>query len=815
MARESCYNQVPINSQFKSLFLDNMFELEGIGFWDLNLQTMEVNFSPQIYTMLGYEPKEAGIHFDTWMERMHPEDKIRVMPVVERAAKNKEQYSIEFRLRCNNGEYKWISSRAKSYKNDSQGNVQHVMGVHVDVDAVKKNERSLKQTKSELEKEQVKLQERNEELSCIFKATEIVRDSSLSLGEMMQELAGIMPKAFPDHQRISARITYQGKSYESENFQQGPSKISSDITFHGEIVGDLEVFCENELSEWDHKRQFVQELAKGLTRTVERIRAETRLSESEHKFRTLFETMAEGVVYHDKAGKIITANPAAEWILASSLDEMHGRTSEDPKWKALDEDGKHFPGEAHPVMVALRTGQPVYGKIMGVYNRSEEKYHWIKVNAIPQFHGDETEPYQVYASFEDITREYEANIKLQENNDEIESMNEELKESIEEAQKADKAKTEFLATMSHELRTPLNGVIGFSEILRKTTLEDYQREFLDIVIQSANNMLAIISDIMDFTRIDSNKLQIKTETVDLQKLVEHTLEVIKKRADEKDLKIITDIETPFRVVTIDPLRFNQVLLNLLTNAVKFTDNGSVTVVIREKLIDKNQQTIKLHVSVRDTGLGIKEEHQKTIFDAFSQADMSNSRKFGGTGLGLAISKQLLDRMGSDLQLTSVLGKGSHFYFDLILPYYDETVLEKNTGNKPLSVQNDSKVVDMSGKKILIVEDDPINMKLSKAALSRFSKDMILLEANNGEEAYNLFLKHHPDLILMDIIMPELDGYQATAMIRQLDGQIPIIAMTAKALEEDKEKCLAAGMNEYITKPISLDVLKKTVENYLS
>src|SRR6056297_2169031 len=672
VAEENLYNQIPMEAKFKNMILDNMYDLEGIGFWDLNLQTMEVSFSPQIYTMLGYKPKEACIQFETWMDLMHPDDKGRVMPVVEKAVKNKERYSIEFRLKCKDGHYKWISGRTKTYETDQKGIVQHVMGVHVDIDAIKQKEHSLQKTRMALENERAKLRERNQEFSCIFKITELVRNNSLSIGEMMQIIAKITPLSFPHPELTHTRISYDGHCYKSENFHEAPLKLFGDITFHAHKAGVLEIFVENELLDFKEKSRFIDELAKALSRTVERIRAEIQLSENEHQFRTLFETMAEGVVYHDKNGKIITANPAAEWILATSLDEMHGRTSADPKWNAIDEDGNAFPGEEHPVMVSLRTGQPIYGKIMGVYNHWEEKYHWIKVNAIPQYHEEESEPYQVYATFEDITYLYESNLRLQEINEEMESMNEELRVSMEEAQKADKAKTEFLATISHELRTPLNGVIGFSEILRKTSLDLEQREYLGFVIQSAYGLLDIISDILDFSMIDSNKLKIKPEKTDIRKLVEHTLEVIKKQANEKELELRTDIENSFpKEVVIDPLRFNQVLLNLLTNAVKFTDQGDITVVIKKKWIDKESKKITLLFSVKDTGIGIDEADQKSLFEALNQVDMCYTRKYGGTGLGLAISKQLLEKMGSDLQLSSVPGKGSDFFFELVLNYYEE------------------------------------------------------------------------------------------------------------------------------------------------
>ena len=383
-----------------------------------------------------------------------------------------------------------------------------------------------------------------------------------------------------------------------------------------------------------------------------------------------------------------------------------------------------------------------------------------------------------------------------------------LEKAKEIAEKSNRAKSEFLNTMSHELRTPLNGVIGFSEILKSTSTDKNQLDYLDVILTSANHLLEIISDILDLSRIEAGKFELHPEKTDLMDLIEKTASIVQQKAKKKGLELSVDIANNVpRIVEVDSGRLKQILLNLLSNACKFTEQGDVF--LRVHPLEQLDGNVKLRFKVTDTGIGIKEEDRERIFDPFQQLDMSITRQYGGTGLGLSIASDLLQKMGSSLQLTSTYGKGSTFSFDVTLPC-EEAV-------KPKEIHDESAPLEslaFKGKKILIAEDDKVNMQYARTALSMFSKGIQIIEAWNGREAYEHYLKHKPDLILMDIVMPEVDGFQATGMIRLQDSEIPIVAMTAKALKADKEDSLEAGMDDYIAKPVSLDQLKRTLKKYL-
>jgi len=385
----------------------------------------------------------------------------------------------------------------------------------------------------------------------------------------------------------------------------------------------------------------------------------------------------------------------------------------------------------------------------------------------------------------------------------------ELKNAELKAEQANQAKSLFLANMSHELRTPLNGIIGFTDILRTTPLKEDQQGFADIVYSSAKHLTEIIADILDFSKIEAGKLELSPEKTNLRKLIDDTCAITWFKAEEKGLFLTHSVENNVpENVTVDGPKLRQILVNLLTNAVKFSDEG--TVVLTVSLLERQGDKARLLFKVIDTGMGIKEKDRARIFDPFHQANMSTSKKAQGAGLGLSIVTNLLEKMGSVLEFKSTFGEGSTFYFELLTPVERQQPKELNRTNTERKVE----VKSFKGKKILIAEDNPVNMRYAQTALSMFSKDIQIITAENGKEAYKQYLEHTPNLILMDIIMPSVDGYQATKMIRQCDTQIPIIAMTAKALSEDKEDCLAAGMSDYIAKPVTLDELKEVLKKHL-
>lgn len=552
--------------------------------------------------------------------------------------------------------------------------------------------------------------------------------------------------------------------------------------------------CTNE-RRWSEEEIYIfQVLANNISSALERNRNETKILESEEKFKLIANNIP-GTVYLSKfdafSTKIflndeilnLTGYSKAEFIEhnLSFLSLIHPDDKDEVINNQIDN---------------LQNGMPLHN-IYRICRKSGE-YIWVEEFGDVIKKGDNIE--FVGGIYFDITNKKET---------------EDAIKAKQLAEAANKSKSDFLANMSHEIRTPLNGIIGFTHLLMKTELEEIQEKYMTTINQSAHSLLEIINDILDFSKIEAGKLELFIDLYDIKKVLGQVFDLIVYESNQKNLKLELNVDSDVpKYIWTDIVRIKQILINLLSNAVKFTNEGSIK--LNVSVLERNKSNnFIIRFSVIDTGIGILEKNQKKIFKAFLQEDSSTTRKFGGTGLGLTISNQLLALMESRLQLESKIDMGSNFYFDLNLKASNQSINEKyNEELKKINLELSSNTAGTYHKNItfLIVEDNKVNMLLLKTIIKNLYSTAYIYECENGYEAVNQFESINPDLVFMDIQMPIMNGYETTKAIRNtlLGKDIPIIAVTAGAEKEERNKCLSAGMDDYISKPI----IKGTVEEAL-
>ncbi|NEU07855.1 PAS domain S-box protein [Flavihumibacter sp. R14] len=521
---------------------------------------------------------------------------------------------------------------------------------------------------------------------------------------------------------------------------------------------------------------------------TEQVIARRKVEESEKRYRQLMEEMPGAVYACDTQGYILVYNKAAAalWGREPVINKDRWCGS----WKIYDIDGSQVALESSPMEETIRTGKPVRDRQLVIEQPSGDK-------KIVMSH-----PFPLY----DSEGKMQGAVNMLIDITESKRAEKELTRSKNIAEQAAVAKSDFLSIMSHEIRTPMNAVMGFTTLLLQNARED-QLEFLNMLKYSSDNLLALINDILDFSKIESGKIEFEKVDYNLKEIIINVQGLLIEKAKDKNigLKTVIDPMIP-EMVAGDPVRLGQILINLAGNAVKFTETGTVTISASVESQDRENTTILFQVS--DTGIGIPKDKQATIFDSFTQASSDTTRKYGGTGLGLSICKRLVELQGGEITLQSVQDEGSTFSFRLrtgksIKPAFKSSVRSIRTSRS------------LKGTRVLIAEDNKINVMVAQRFLQQWDIECHIAE--NGLIALQMVQEEEFDLVLMDLHMPEMDGLEATAAIRNLKEiyyhELPIIALTASASEEVKDKVLKSGMNDYITKPFDPDDLYNKISRY--
>jgi PAS domain S-box-containing protein len=452
----------------------------------------------------------------------------------------------------------------------------------------------------------------------------------------------------------------------------------------------------------------------------------------------------------------------------------------------------------------FETGEPQACDLRMLKN--DGKPFWVHLVANELKDADSTPVCRVVMS--DITERMQAEAELKDANRYLVEANTRANSLATQAEMANRAKSDFLAVMSHEIRTPLNGILGMTHLVLDTDLALEQRENLSLVNYSAESLLLLINDILDYSKIEAGKLELDCIDFRIRDRIEETMRFLSVKATEKNVDMIHDVgcQVP-EVVTGDLARLRQIIVNLVGNAIKFTEKGIISVTVGVESQTKDE--VELKFDVRDTGIGVSPEKLKMIFSPFTQADSSTTRQYGGTGLGLTITAQLVALMNGRIWVESVPGSGSTFHFTCRLGVVGGDSEVVDLRNLPVV---DKELPLLKPLRILLAEDNPVNQKLATMVLEKSGHAVFV--ACNGLETVEKHGSGDFDLILMDVQMPEMDGLEATRLIRKSEQgtgrRIPIIAMTASAFKKDKEVCLAAGMDAYVSKPISKPVLFNTI-----
>lgn len=735
------------------------------GIWDWNVKTNEVFFSARWKEMLGYEDHEIANHVDEWAKRVHPDDLDWVVQVIqEHFAKKTPFYISEHRVLCKDGTYKWILDRGQALW-DEGGNVLRMAGSHTDISDRKRAEEQLRKSEAALAEAQRVAHLGNWELDVATK--------KITWSDELFRIFGFDPTqpepAYAEHfQHIYPDDRVSLEHHLNQAMTDGiPYKIDLRIWRTDGSMGCMEARGE---AERDDQGRIIRLFGTALD-ISDRFQVEEKLRHREAQLSTIISTTSDGIIILDREGQVCFANPAAAQLFDKSLEELIGYHWGMPVGETTELELVRCDGEIWTVEVKAT---PI---------------EWL------------SKPAYIVA-LRDITERKQFELELQ--------------RAKEAAEVANQAKSIFLANMSHELRTPLNVILGFTQVMnRDSSLSSEQFQNLQMISKSGNHLLNLINDVLDLSKIEAGRLTLDESSFDLIALVRSLHEMLSQRAIAKGLQFNLEIapDVP-QYVSTDSNKLRQVLINLLGNAIKFTQKGSVTLRVsvvssNKQQTTNNQQQTTITFEVSDTGVGIAPAELDTIFDAFVQTQAGRV-SHEGTGLGLTITRKFVQLMGGDMTVKSTLGQGSTFSFEIRVRLANAWEVQPT--------QTQQQAIGLAGGqppyRILVADDQPENRLVLVKLLTQLGLEV--REAKNGQEAVTLWQQWQPHLIWMDIRMPLMDGYAATEQIRSsVEGQSTIIiALTAQASNSDRTLALKAGCNDYVTKPFQEETLFAKMAEHL-
>lgn len=763
------------------------------GVWEwINIEDGVVWWSPKYYELLGYKDQEIKASYEGFLASLHPDDAPRFHETIKLHAENNEPYMIEYRLRTKDGSYKWFLASGQTNR-DASGKPLKMVGSIIDIHHKKVNEELLIA--------------REENFRTFIEAAKDVFFQTNPDGYLVYankaglDLIGLTLDELKKHRYIDfVRDDYKEKVAE---FYLNQRAKNIKLTY-------LEIPVINNKNETVWMGQNAQLIfkegeytgahvvARDITALkqiqIDKEKAELMLKKQLSTQTAVIESTSESIFALDNQLRYTAFNTAHAKLVKTIYDidiEIGSTLINHPNVKHDQEkeienlnralNGQSFTSEEH------------YG-----FN-GNEVYVQITYNPIKNDDGTIT---GVAVFSQDITQKKQNELALLQAKD--------------AALKAARAKSDFLSNMSHEIRTPMNAIIGITELLMERLQDSLNIEYLQSIKLSANNLLYIINDILDLSKIESGKITFEHVPFNPLKQLDEIKKSFEHQANEKNIEISiqNNPNTPESILG-DPFRLNQILINLVGNAIKFTPSGKVNVSV--DVIDDSAHSCILKYCVQDTGIGISKDKFNAIFDSFNQAYTDTSRKYGGTGLGLAITKNLVELQGGRIWLESVEGKGSKFYFEIKFQKTNRQSAAFPAPKIPQSLSSSIVNRSLDGARILLVEDNSMNQFLANQILKKWNAAVTFAET--GKDALEAVKNNTFDIILMDLQMPEMNGYDATTAIRngahgKCKPEIPIIALTADAFEETKMRVLQTGMNDFITKPFKQDELFTKIVKHL-